>query len=98
MMVLLERLWPAMILAAALGAAFAAIGGPGRRLPSSRPAAWVAASAALTLATLLSAFGLVPGRSGLWLDIALVLAAPYGAGVLAGALGRRAVLSRGRVA
>jgi len=85
MAVLLQHLWLALAAAFALGFGFTALFGGGARLPSTR---WeVRAGALLLLAAglLVSALALVPGRPGLWLDIAIFCALAYALGTGCGA-------------
>lgn len=88
---LLPTMWPSLAAAAALGLAFAAIGGPGRGSVGSR--AWFgrAALAAAVAGLILSWSGLVEGRPGLWLDLAAPIVTAYAVGSLAGIAIRRLV-------
>lgn len=94
MSLLLERLWPALAGAMALGLLFAALGGPGRATASAGRPLRAGALALLAGGWILSWLQAVPGATGLWLDIGLPLATAYGAGALAGGLLRRLVRPR----
>lgn len=94
MSLLLERLWPELAGAMALGVLFAALGGPGRATASAGRPLRAGALVLLAGGWVLSWMQAVPGATGLWLDIALPLATAYGAGALAGGLLRRLVMPR----
>lgn len=94
MTLLLATLWPVAAGAFGLGLVFGALGGPGLASVSGSVGGRAAALLLLAAAIGASALRLVPGRFGLWLDIALVVSVPYAAGCLLGALVRRAVAAR----
>lgn len=91
MNLLLASLWPALALSAALGLVLASFGGAGRGLPSAGWPVKALAVGALLAGIALAWLRLVPGAAGLWLDLAVLLAAAYGAGVILGSLLRRLV-------
>lgn len=93
MTVLLQHLWPALLVAWAMGFIFTALFGAGTRLPSARWGVMAGALLLLLTGILLSVLEVVPGRPGLWLDIGVLCAVAYavGAGLGAGlryAIGR----------
>ena len=97
MTVLLQHLWPALLLAFALGLGFTLTFGSGSNLPSARIEVRVGAALALVTAAVLAALQVVPGRPGLWLDIAVLCAFAYAAGVAGGSLIRLVVGRRRQV-
>ncbi|TDR85182.1 hypothetical protein [Enterovirga rhinocerotis] len=96
MTVLLGHLWPALAVAAVLGLGFSAVFGAGAGLPSATLPVRIGMGLALIAAALVSVLNLVPGRAGLWFDIAAAIAWAYAAGVVAGLLPRRVLRSRKR--
>lgn len=84
MNVLLQHLWPALALAAALGLGFTLVFGNGVGLPSARWEVRIVALLALLTGTLVAVLGMVPGRAGLWLDIATFCMLAYAAGTAIG--------------
>lgn len=89
------EIWPALLLAGGAGLMFTWLGGPGRVTPGALPSVRLGAATLLGTGVVLVALGAVPGRTGLWLDIAVLLGAAYAAGaVLGAALGRIRVRSR----
>lgn len=91
MMVLAERLWPAIAVAGVLGLLLTAFIGRGRSsLSASRLVAGLAL-AALAGAGVVVWLGIVPGRPGLWVETAVLVLAAYAAGSVFGALIRRAL-------
>lgn len=91
MRILLQHLWPALAVAGVLGLGFSVVFGAGSGLPSARQDVRLAAILALLTGGLLSVLELVPGRPGLWLDIAVLCALAYALGVALGAGLRRIV-------
>lgn len=94
MSLLLERLWPALAGAMALGLVFAGFGGPGRSTASAGRPLGAGLLLLLLCGWILSWTGIVPGASGLWLDIGLCLATAYAGGALAGAFLHRVFVRR----
>lgn len=84
---LVVALWPGLAAALALGLAIGALTG----FPRMRATIVASALALVALALLgaLAASGTVPGRAGLWVEIAATVLACYLAGCALGALGRR---------
>lgn len=84
MTILLQHLWPALLVAGLLGFSFSAIFGAGRGLPSARLDVMLGAGLLLAAGLLLSWLQVVPGRPGLWLDLGILCCLAYGAGTLLG--------------
>jgi hypothetical protein len=82
MSVILQMLWPAFAACAALGFGFGAVFGAGFGLPSATPAVRLAALATSLGIGAVAWSGIVPGRPGLWLDIAAACIASYAAGAI----------------
>lgn len=84
-------LWPWLLAALALGLPTGAVtcagAGPGR----TGVVLAVAAGAAVAGLAAIVALALVPGRTGLWLELGLALLLAYGAGCGLGCLARRVV-------
>ena len=84
MTILLQHLWPGLALAGLLGLGFSVVFGRGYGLPSARLEVVVGAVLLLGVGLLLSWFQTVPGRPGLWLDIAVLLCLAYAIGTALG--------------
>jgi hypothetical protein len=91
MNLILASLWPALALSGAVGLVLASFGGSGRGLPSAGWPVMALAALALLAGIALAWLRLVPGAAGLWLDLAVLLASAYAAGVVLGTLLRRLV-------
>lgn len=91
MSILLQHLWLALAVAAGLGLGFSVVFGAGSGLPSARQDVRLGAILVLLAGGLLSVLEVVPGRPGLWLDIAVLCAAAYALGIATGAVLRRLV-------
>lgn len=84
MNVLLQHLWPGLAVAALLGLGFSVVFGRGYGLPSARLEV-IGGAVLLLLAGLVFAWlEIVPGRPGLWLDIAVLCCLAYALGTAAG--------------
>ncbi|WP_232631221.1 hypothetical protein [Methylobacterium sp. Leaf118] len=83
----LAILWPGLAVALALGLAVGGLIG----LPRSRGSLGAAVALALALAALagIAVLAALPGRPGLWAEIAALVGAAYGAGCGLGGIGRR---------
>lgn len=81
MSVLLQHLWPALALAGVLGLGVVLVFGRGNGLPSARLDVTAGAILLLLVALILAVLQAVPGRAGLWLDIAVACVLFYASGV-----------------
>lgn len=91
MLAVVELVWPGLVLAFTLGAVvgFATLG---EHRPRRLGRLAITVGAILLVGSLVAAvLQEVPGRAGLWLEVALVLAGTYLAGCAAGALTGRAL-------
>lgn len=80
MSVVLQHLWPGLAVAALLGYGFSVVFGRGNGLPSARLEVLGGALLALGAGALFSWLEIVPGRPGLWLDIAVLCGFAYALG------------------
>lgn len=84
---LIEKFWPALLIAAVLGACIGWITCGQKR--STGYAMWPVVAGALFAAGVIAALQLsLPGRAGLWLETALLTSAAYGVGCCLGCIAR----------